>query len=556
MMRWPDLIVKARSTGDMTPRQSATLIGAVLLIALLVIGSLWTWQVWREKHAAALERSRQGAALVSEYTSRVMQAKQMLLNQIDRVMQDNPGIEPLRLHQTLQAMDAGFQYSTSLGVIDADGNAVAGSRTFPLKANFSDREYFKLLHDGGQTLVIDRLLLRPLQRDTMTIARRLSGDSFRGVATASTEIGNFSDFLAKMSFEEGSAAVLVRADGKILARPEPDEPPTTMLPDGTGMRAMAQAAAGYFDAPGRMDGIVRTYAFVRVPDLPLFAVHGFSKQAIWQDTLKVMAGNFLILIVCAVLAYIALTGMLRRIKLEHVRIAAEQDRRLLDEARRTSAIRETMLKEVNHRIHNNLQTIQSLIRIQSRKPIEPQLMLQEIGKRVWAISEIHNLLYRSAEYSSLELSSFIRVLATNPGIVPPERGVTVRCDLETVTIDIRQAVPVALIVLEAVTNALKHGFPDGRKGEIAITLRREGDAAEITVRDNGIGLTGEGHSASGTKLAAVLAEQIEGSFSFRDARADESAQGDDPKQGGVEMRLRFPLAAPGMAAMPEQDAAS
>ncbi len=219
-----------------------------------------------------------------------------------------------------------------------------------------------------------------------------------------------------------------------------------------------------------------------------------------------------------------------------------------------------MLKEVNHRIHNNLQTIQSLIRIQSRKPIEPQLMLQEIGKRVWAISEIHNLLYRSAEYSSLELSSFIRVLATNPGIVPPERGVTVRCDLETVTTDIRQAVPVALIVLEAVTNALKHGFPDGRKGEIAITLRREGDAAEIIVRDNGVGLAGDAKSASGTKLAAMLAEQIEGSFSWRDVSRDDPGQANsiqaDTIQGGVEMRLRFPLTAPGMAAMPEQDAAS
>jgi|GEM_PF-1119616 len=530
-------------------RQSAMLIGAILLVALLVIGSLWTWQVWKEKHSAALERSRQGAALVSEYTSRVMQAKLMLLNQIDRVMQDNPGIEPLRLHQTLQEMDAGFQYTTSLGVIDADGTVVAGSRTYPLNANFSDREYFKILHDGGQKLVIDRLLLRPLQRDTMTIARRLPGDSFRGVATASTEIGKFSDFLAKMSFDEGSAAVLVRTDGKILARPD-SEPPTTMLPDGAGMRAMAQAAAGYFDAPGRMDGTVRTYAFVRVPDLPLFAVHGFSQREVWLDTWRAMAVNFVILLICAALAYIALTGMLRRIELEQVRIAAEHDRRLLDEARRTSAIRETMLKEVNHRIHNNLQTIQSLIRIQSRKPIEPQLMLQEIGKRVWAISEIHNLLYRSAEYSSLELSSFIRVLAANPGIVPPERGVTVRCDLETVTTDIRQAVPVALIALEAVTNALKHGFPDGRKGEIAISLRRVGDAAEIIIRDNGVGLAGDAKSASGTKLAAMLAEQIEGSFSWRDLSRD------DPKQGGVEMRLRFPLTAPGMAAMPEQDAAS
>jgi two-component sensor histidine kinase len=547
--------VRRGKTQDVATRYSAQLIAAILLVAVVAIGSLWTWQVWREKHSAALERSRQGAALVSEYTSRVLQSKIMLLNQIDRVMQDNPGIEPRRLHQMLQAMDAGFQYTTSLGVIDENGDVVAGSRTHPLKANFTDRDYFIALRGGSQQLVIDRVVLRPLQRDTMTIARRLPGDEFRGIATASTEISKFSDFLSKMIFDEGSTAVLVRADGKILARPDTSEPPTTMLPDGTGMRAMAQSAAGYFDAPGRMDGIVRTYAFVRVPDLPLFAVHGFSRQAVWFDTLRAMAGNVMILIVCAILAHFALTGMLRRIDLDRIRVAAEHDRRLLDEARRTSAIRETMLKEVNHRIHNNLQTIQSLISIQSRKPIEPAVMLKEIGKRIWAISEIHSLLYRSAEYSSLELSAFIRSLAVNPGVVPPERGIAVHCDLETVTIDVRQAVPVALIVLEAVTNAMKHAFPDGRRGEITIALRREGDTAEIIVRDNGVGLASENVSASGTKLAAILAEQIEGSFTWRDATPDDRGQGDG-RAGGVEMRLHFPLTAPGMAAMPEQDAAS
>lgn len=518
---------------------------AILLVAPLVIGSLWTWQVWSEKHSAALERSRQGAALISEYVSRVLQSQIMLLNQVDQLVQDNPGISPLRLHEKLQAMDAGFQYSTSLGVIDAKGDVVAASRTHPLRANFSDREYFVGLRDGGHKLVIDRVVLRPMQRDTITISRRLSGDSFAGIVTASTEISKFTDFLSKLTLDADSTAVVVRTDGKVLVRPDPQGQPVVMLPDAAGMRAMAQSAAGYFDAPGRMDGTERTYAFVRVPDLPLFAVHGFAKRMIWLETAQAMIGNLLILVICTVLAIVTLNGVFRRIELERIRVAAEHDRRLLDEARRTSAIRATMLKEVNHRIHNNLQTIQSLIRIQSSKPIEPKVMLQEIGRRVWAISEIHSLLYRSAEYSSLELSAFIRALAANPSIIPPERGIAVRCDLETVTIDIRQAVPVALIVLEAVTNAVKHAFPDGRRGEIAIMLRRDGEHAEISVQDNGVGLPADGHSASGTRLAAILSEQIEGRFTWRDG-----------PQGGVEMRLRFPLAAPGMAAMTEQDAAS
>ena len=147
---------RAIKKGSGAARHPVRLIVAVLLAAPLVIGSLWTWQVWSEKHSAALERSRQGAALISEYASRVLQSQIMLLNQIDQLVQDNPGISPLRLHEKLQAMDAGFQYSTSLGVIDAKGDVVAGSRSYPLQANFSDREYFTALR-GGQKLLIDRL---------------------------------------------------------------------------------------------------------------------------------------------------------------------------------------------------------------------------------------------------------------------------------------------------------------------------------------------------------------------------------------------------------------
>ncbi|MEK9968340.1 MAG: histidine kinase dimerization/phosphoacceptor domain -containing protein [Ferrovibrio sp.] len=511
-------------------RRSVSLVAAIVIVAPVVISSLWTWQVWSEKRSAALDRSRQGAALVSEYTSRVIQSQILLLNQIDRVVAEHPNAEAFQLHNALRAMDASFQYTTSLGIIDRNGDTVAGSRTYPLKANFADREYFKALRDTDRTFFIDRLILRPLRRDTISVVRRRPGDDFRGVITASTEISKFTDFLTTMSVEPGTLAVLVRDDGKVLARPDADDQPTFMQPDGSGMRAMAAAASGFFDAPGRLDGIKRTYAFTRVPDLPLYAVHGFSNREIWNDTFVAMLPNIAILLICAALAYLAFIGLMRRVEMERMRTSAEHNRRLLDEARRTSALREAMLKEVNHRIHNNLQTVQSLIQMQSRRQIDPAAMLKEISKRVWAISEVHSLLYRSAQYSRLELSGFIQALAANPGIVPPESGVKVVCDLEKVTIETRQAVPVALIVLEAVINALKHAFPDNRSGRINIMLRELDGQAEIVVTDNGIGLQPEGSRSSGTRLSAVLADQISGDFACETGEA-----------GGTVVRLRFPV---------------
>jgi two-component sensor histidine kinase len=511
-------------------RRAVRLVTAIVMLAPVVIGSLWTWQVWSEKRLAALDRARQGAALISEYTSRVIQSQVMLLNQIERVLAEHPGIGPEQLHHALRAMDASFQYTTSLGVIDANGDAVAGSRSYPLKANFSHRDYFTALRDTERTLFIDRLLLHPLNRDTLSVVRRLPGEQFSGVATASTDITKFADFLMAMSDEEGALAVLVREDGKVLVRPDVEDRPTFMLPDGAGMRAMAAAPQGFFSAPGRLDGVKRTYAFTRVPDLPLFALHGFSNIDIWQATMHAMLPNLVILVVCAALAYLAFMGVLRRVELERMRATAERDRLLLDDARRTTALRDAMLKEVNHRIHNNLQTVQSLIQMQSRKPIDPAEMLKEISKRVWAISEVHSLLYRSAQYSTLELGSFIRSLVANPSIVPPERGIAVDCDLQTVNIETRQAVPVALIVLEALTNALKHAFPAAGGGRIAIALRQQGDTVEITVADDGVGLAPQNGRRSGTRLSAVLADQIGGELRL------EAGSG-----RGTVVHLRFPL---------------
>src|SRR5690606_10846041 len=152
-----------------------------------------------------------------------------------------------------------------------------------------------------------------------------------------------------------------------------------------------------------------------------------------------------------------------------------------------------------------LQTIQALIHLRSRNPIDPAVMLQEIAQRVWAISEVHGLLYNSSEYTHLDLGAFLRTMANNPGIVPPEQAIAVECDTGKVEVELRPAVPAALIVVECLTNALKHAFADERSGAIRITLRRRGGDAEIAISDDGIGMPDIGRRNSGMKLNRGLA---------------------------------------------------
>ncbi len=504
---------------------------AGLIVAPIVVAMIWAHQLWREKERAAITEARQSAALVSEYALRVIQSQKLLLNQVDSIITEHPEITQHDLHNRLRALDAGYEYSTSLGVAEADGRMRAGSRQFPLQVSIEDREYFRALRENDLPLFIDRVVLQATGRDTLIMARRLSGEGFRGIVTAATDIVQFTDFLAGISPAADAAAFLMRSDGKLLVRPNPSDPAFMMLPDGPVMTAISKEDAGIFEGPGRMDGVGRLYAFRKIGNLPLYAISGRSQQALLMAVLRDMAAVALFLVLSAGLGYLALTEAIRRIEAERARREAEFDRRHLEEARQMAELKETLLKEMNHRVHNNLQTIQALIHLRSRNPVDPGVMLQEIAQRVWAISEVHSLLYNSAEYTHLDLGAFLRTMTNNPGIVPPEHAITVECHTDKVEVELRQAVPAALIVLECLTNALKHAFPGERSGTIRITLRRRGDDAEIVVADDGVGMPDLGRRNSGMKLNRNLAAQIQG-------RLDVESR----SNRGTTIRLQFPIA--------------
>jgi two-component sensor histidine kinase len=502
-----------------------------MLLVAAIIAVIWAWQAWSHKYAAQVDASRQNAALISEYVLRSVQSQVLLLNQIDQILAEHPEIEPEALHRWLRVLDASSGHSTSLGVIAADGQVVAGSRTFPLNANFAEREYFKAMREGTVALFVERLRQYPTNRDTLTIARRLPGQDFRGIITASTDVRQFTDFLQGISISPEETAFLMRSDGVLLARPDPNEPPFRARPDGPAMAAITRADAGLFDAGDRMDGVTRTYAFKRIGDLPVFAIHGASLAGITQAVATDMIPVVIFLILSATLGYLALTGVARRVEAERARDAAAFDRRLLEEARQRAALKETLLKEMSHRIHNNLQTVQALIQLRRRNPGEPGEMLEEIGQRVWAISEVHNLLYGGAEDSRLDLAAFLRTMVNNPSIVPPEQAIAVNCQADKVELDLRQAVPAALIVMECLTNALKHAFPGERRGVVEIALRQVGAEAEVVIADDGIGMPEIRSRHSGMRLTQSLAAQLRGHIDYAPRLG-----------GGTIITLRFPLA--------------
>ncbi len=177
--------------------------------------------------------------------------------------------------------------------------------------------------------------------------------------------------------------------------------------------------------------------------------------------------------------------------------------------------KEVLLREVHHRVKNNMQVVISLLRLQSRTiGSEPaREALTDSRNRIKAMALIHETLYQSENLSGITLRSYVNRLVRNLCSAHGTRGRSAQIvvDVGDAALDIDTAVPVGLIINELVTNALKHAFPDRKPGEIRIAVHPvAGGEIELAVADDGIGLPEEIDPRSaatlGLRLVARLAE--------------------------------------------------
>jgi PAS domain S-box-containing protein len=187
--------------------------------------------------------------------------------------------------------------------------------------------------------------------------------------------------------------------------------------------------------------------------------------------------------------------------------------------------KETLLKEVHHRVKNNLQVIISLLNLQSDQIDDSYLIEQFIiaENRMRSMAAIHDILYRSENFSSINFVEYITTISNQLLIIYGNETMkpSLTFDLDPVFLGINQAVPCSLIVNEILTNSFKYAFPPGWPGKpkIEISMRIGDDnMVELVLHDNGVGTAVEGRlersESLGMTLVGILSRQVNGHYSY------------------------------------------
>lgn len=196
--------------------------------------------------------------------------------------------------------------------------------------------------------------------------------------------------------------------------------------------------------------------------------------------------------------------------------------------------KEVLLREIHHRVKNNMQIISSLLRLQAETTKEKKLKesFKISQNRIHSMALIHEELYRSADLAHINFFLYIQKLLSklfSSYGISTER-IKLSIDIDNILLNINQAIPCGLIINELVSNSLKHAFPSGISGMITITLKKYKNSKRLIIKDNGIGFTNDkklnNSDSLGFQIVRDLVRQLDGTIKLN-------------KKAGTEFIIRF-----------------
>lgn len=374
---------------------------------------------------------------------------------------------------------------------------------------------------------------------------------------------------------ENFALVLFDGDGRLLSANRDAGDPTELLPGDRSLVSLTEDASQTFTAPDTT-GIQRSFSVIKLADVSIFALGSWPASASPRSivgSIPAVVFPLLMWAACLVAAWLAaesmVTGHIRRLRraITHfargnrevlalkmtgapleIREVAESFERMMetilhDEAELENSLhqKEVLLREVHHRVKNNLQLIASIMSMQMRKTqsSEARSLMKGLQDRVMSLATIHKGLYQTSGMADIRVDELFPEIVHQ--VVRMAAGPERRFEVETRFDDLRltpdQAVPLALLLTEATTNAMKYSEPDdsGRTATLNVSLTAAGkDRAELAIENSarsGRSIEDDPAESSGlgTQLIEAFARQLNGTL-------DRAL-----KSGSYRLALTFPL---------------
>lgn len=207
--------------------------------------------------------------------------------------------------------------------------------------------------------------------------------------------------------------------------------------------------------------------------------------------------------------------------------------------------KEVLLKEIHHRVKNNMAMMSSFLQFQIDQVQEPEALQRFIDtkSRIYTMALVHEKLYHTEDLKNINFKEFIQDLAESLifSYTTSSHQIFLNTDIIDVSLNLDRAIPCGLIINELVSNALKHAFPENRKGTISIDFMIDSeDKYVLTISDDGVGLPAQVDlqetDSIGLKLVPLLSGQLDGEFAIQDTTKD----GEEDAGKGTSFQIVFP----------------
>ena len=509
-------------------RSRLAVLFAVVLLPPTALSLYLGWSAFEEQSEKARLSVRQFASLVSAYERDFFRDTQRLMTNLTA----DPQIQRMLPGDCGPALDRAlknFPEYMSISATDPDGTVICTTATAGEAVNLAFRSWFQEVLDSRGFTISDYTVSQDLAEPVIVAASPIlgEGNQVKGVLHIDIDLDWLSLFIRLSGVPAEGTVFLLDKHGTILASPEHNFGPSEAgLPDQATLQRVVDRRLTDFEAIGN-DGQKRVYSSVALPHgnvLVLFGLPSATTLGSIERDLFTRTASLVIIWLAGIFAAVVGTRLwvtqwisqLRRTARAYSRgdfstrvnfeaapvelrdfgatlgNMAKQIQAREEDLRASLEQKDTLLKEIHHRVKNNLQTIASLlnIRMRSAKNEEAYEALKEVRTRVRALGLVHHYLYESDDVRFVELNLFIGELCQvlYDTLSGSDRRIRIESEVERLTIASDRVVPIALLITEAVTNAFKHAYPQGGPGKIRVALRRlDGANAMLTVSDDGIG---------------------------------------------------------------------